>query len=95
MEGYQISICDYTFSIIWKTPKGQTRRETQQMKSSPLIGADQTEIIADPTGANQKSMRRAYLRANKGKKHPDGLKFNIVFVDVLKHKGKTTWIEKK
>lgn len=95
MPGYDISICNYKFSAVRKTAVSKKIvREVFEIKMNPLIGGNKDEIIQDPTGQNQKTIRRVYGRKTKSN-HINETIFTIIHVEIVKIYGQTTWIEKK
>lgn len=94
MAGYKISICNYSYTATWRTQKGQIRNESFELRSAPLIGEDPEEIRDDPTGQNQRQLKKNYSRIWKHPKHIDQTRFVFGKIDVLKHYGTTQWIKK-
>jgi len=94
MAGYQISICTYSFSVVWETKDKKLQREQYNVFKSSLIGQDEAEIKADPTGRNKIMMIKNFKRAGGSKAALDIAKFRFVYINIISQYGQTKWIDK-
>jgi hypothetical protein len=94
MDEKPIMICNYSFVVSWRTPKGKKLNQiTIHEKLSPLIGHDADDIRLDPTGYNKNIMRRIYNRTDGTHSNISISTFTITDLEILRQNGKTTHLK--